>query len=331
MIPKEMMRSVRDYASPDNRRAIVQILNTVVPYLLLWVGMALTLTHGYPLWTTLLLLAPAVFLHVRMFILFHDCCHLSFFSNVRMNRIAGFILGVVTFTPYGAWSQEHLRHHQTVADLERRGVGDIWTLTVREYQDASRGKRLLYRLVRHPLVLFGLGPVWLFAVSNRCLLKGTSKEGRRSVWTTNLGIALMVTILGVALGWRHYLLILIPVVYLSGVMGIWLFYVQHQFDATHWYPRREWDFVNASLYGSSYYKLPQVLQWLTGNIGLHHVHHINARIPNYNLQACYDGTVALQDVPPVTLRKSFGAARLKLWDEEREKLISFADVPKRDA
>jgi omega-6 fatty acid desaturase (delta-12 desaturase) len=297
---KELQQSIRPFATPDHKKSIVQLLNSSLPYIALWGAMIAAFAWGLPYWVVLLLIVPTAFFQVRLFIIFHDCCHQSFFRSRRTNEIVGTILGILTFTPYASWGREHLDHHATVANLDKRGTGDVWTMTVQEYRGASTAKRLAYRLVRNPFVMFGLGPIWVFLLFHRLFPKGASAKEKRGVMLTNLALAVMVVGMGLLIGWKAYLLIQLPLIYISGMMGIWLFYVQHQFDPTHWAPQKDWDFMRASLDGSSYYKLPKILQWLTGNIGLHHVHHINARIPNYNLQACLDSTPILNQVEPVT-------------------------------
>ncbi len=323
---KELQAAVRKYTRPNPAKYTWQLLNTVLPYIVLWGMMIASVVVGLSYWVTLsLILATSIF-QVRIFIIFHDCCHRSYFKSQAMNRFWGTIMGIVTFTAYDAWAGEHLTHHSSVADLSRRGVGDIWTLTVSEYHAASRWKQFLYRTFRNPFVLFGLGPIWVFLIFNRMFQKGMSKRERWSIVFTNLAILGVAGILSLTIGWQNYLLIKLPIIYLSGAFGIWLFYVQHQFDPTHWYDHDKWDFVTASLNSSSYYKLPKVLQWMSGNIGLHHVHHANARIPNYHLQACLDNTPSLQNVVPMTLLDSLKTIRMNLWDESMQKLVSFRSL-----
>ncbi|MFC2170884.1 fatty acid desaturase [Calditrichota bacterium] len=320
---KDLQQFVRKYTVPDVKKSILQLLDSFLPYIAFWALMILSIKGGYPYWVTFIMILCATIFHIRIFIIFHDCCHQSFFESRVANRVIGTILGVLTFTSYESWGDEHLTHHSTVADLDRRGTGDIWTMTVNEYRNASKQQKFLYRLYRHPLVMFGLGPIWVFFIYNRFFYKGTSARIKNGVVITNL--ALLVILLGMTatVGLKTYLLIQIPIMYLGGVIGIWLFYVQHQFDPTHWYPHEDWDFLTAALNSSSYYKLPKVLQWISGNIGLHHVHHVNARIPNYNLQACLNETPLLQKVAPMTLLDSFKSIQMHLWDENQKKLVSF--------
>jgi omega-6 fatty acid desaturase (delta-12 desaturase) len=260
---------------------------------------------------------------VRVFIFFHDCCHGSFFASRRANRIFAYVTGVLTFTPFEAWWQPHARHHATAGNLDKRGKGDIWTLTVEEYEAATPRVRFAYRLFRNPLILFALGPVVLFILGYRIPGKGATQEARRSVLLTNLALLAILGISSVTIGLHTYLLIQLPVMALTGAMGIWLFYVQHQFEDVYWSRNESWDPFRAALQGSSYYKLPRVLQWFSGNIGLHHVHHLRPRIPNYNLQACHDAIPALQEVPTITLGASVKLVFLTLWDESSQTLLGF--------
>jgi acyl-lipid omega-6 desaturase (Delta-12 desaturase) len=319
----ELYKMVRPYSQPDVRKATWQLINTFVPYATLWALMIFTIQRGYSYWITLALAVPAAFFLVRIFIFFHDCCHRSFFASDTANTVLGYITGILTFTPYHEWRHSHNHHHATVADLDRRGTGDVWTMTVEEYRNASWWQRLAYRLYRHPLVTFGLGPMFIFLLSQRVPGKGADKEVVRSVMITNLAILAILGLAAVTIGVRTYILIQLPVILIAGTLGVWLFYVQHQFEGVYWARHENWEPLRAALEGSSYYKLPEVLRWLTGNIGLHHVHHVRPRIPNYNLQACLDAVPALQDVNPLTVGRSLKSPWLDLWDEERQQLIRF--------
>jgi len=325
---KELHQQTARFMVPSLKRSLGQLANTFLPYIALWVMMVYTMNHGYPYWATLIMVLPAAALLIRVFIIFHDCCHTSFFKSQRANQLLGFFFGMLTFTPYGEWGTAHLEHHSTVANLERRGVGDVWTMTVEEYKNAGFWLRLGYRLVRNPFVMFGLGPIYVFFIKNRFSHKGASRREWMSVLLTNLAILGILVLAYFTIGLKTYLLIQVPIEYMAGVFGIWLFYVQHQFDPTHWYPPERWDYMTASIFSSSYYKLPKVLQWISGNIGLHHVHHINPRIPNYSLQACLDATPFLQQVVPLTLGKSLKSINMNLWDEEQDRLVSFRSLRK---
>jgi len=314
------------YQQPDLRKAVWQLVNTFVPYVALWVLMVLAVRRGYSYWITLALAVVAAGFLVRIFIFFHDCGHQSFFASRRANAVLGWICGILTFTPFDDWSHGHATHHATAADLDRRGTGDVWTMTVDEYRSAPRGRRLAYRLFRNPFVLLGLGPIGSFLLSARFPHKGASRRDTLSVVLTDLAIAALIGVLSATIGLRTYVLIQLPVILIAGAVGIWLFYVQHQFDGVYWARHETWNRLDAALKGSSYYKLPRLLQWFTGNIGLHHIHHIRPRIPNYNLQRAYDEVPALRTVEPLTLRSSLRSLRMNLWDEARQKLVSFRSL-----
>jgi omega-6 fatty acid desaturase (delta-12 desaturase) len=262
--------------------------------------------------------------------MFHDCCHGSFLRSRRGTRIIGTILGVLTFTPFGDWRHAHGIHHSSSGNLDRRGVGDIWTMTVREYQRSSKRERMQYRLFRHPLVMFGLGPIYTFLIRNRFPGSYATKAERANLALTNGAILAIAAAASLTIGIVPYLLIQLPVVVIAGVGGIWLFYVQHQFDPSYWARDEEWESVAAALHGSSHYRLPPVLQWLSGNIGLHHIHHLLPRIPNYRLQQCLEAIPELQLERPLTIARSIRSVRLNLWDEANGELVSFAEVARQD-
>jgi omega-6 fatty acid desaturase (delta-12 desaturase) len=278
------------------------------------------------LWLTIPLAVLAAGFLVRIFIIFHDCAHGSYFEARRTNRVVGFIAGVLTFSPYDHWRWEHAIHHRSAGDLDRRGIGDVWTMTVQEYIAASRGRRLKYRLVRHPLILFVIAPLFVFAVRQRFASSKAEGPQRRSVWWMNLALLCMVVTLGSIFGWGPYLLIQGIVIAVAGAAGLWLFYVQHQFEDVYWERGEHWDYTAAALRGSSYYKLPRVLQWLSGNIGFHHIHHLSPRIPNYNLQKCHESDRLFQQVKPITLRASFKSLKFRFWDEQSKRLVGYAFI-----
>ncbi|MEY3289264.1 MAG: fatty acid desaturase [Pseudomonadota bacterium] len=282
--------------------------------------------QGFPYWITLLFTIPASGFLVRIFILFHDCCHGAFFPSRRANRLLGYIAGIIAFTPFEDWQRTHVIHHSASGDLDRRGVGDIWTLTVKEYLCASRLKRFTYRFFRNPLFLFIIMPLVLFLMVQRFSSPGARKRERNSVIFTNIALVAIVTVMSLTLGFQNYLLIQLPVIMMAASIGMWLFYVQHQYEGVCWMRHESWDLTRAGLEGSSYYKLPKVLQWIVGNIGLHHIHHVKANIPNYNLQRCYNEIVALHIATPLTLRKSLKSLWLNLWDEQKQKLVSFRSI-----
>ena len=313
----------KPFARANHRRAVTQLLNTGLPFLLLIAG----LIYGgrdHPL-LTLPLVLPAAFLLVRLFIIQHDCGHGSFFASRKANDFLGRVLGVLTLTPYVFWRTSHAIHHANSGKLDLRGVGDITMLTVDEYRALSWSRRLLYRAYRHPIVLFGLGPFYMYVLKNRIPTVGL--RGHRKVWGsifgTNLALAAIAVLILLTVGARAFTLAYLPVVLLAASVGIWMFYMQHQFERAYWATGPDWDFHAAALQGSSFYDLPIVLHWLTGFIGFHHIHHISSKIPNYNLRDCFDQTPELRCVRHLTFRDSLSCFRLTLWDEERQRLVSF--------
>jgi omega-6 fatty acid desaturase (delta-12 desaturase) len=316
-------RSTTAYAQPCLGKSLWQIVNTLVPYFLLWVLMVVTVQRDYPYWTTLMLAVAAGGMLIRIFILFHDCCHGSFFASQRANRILGYVTGVLTFTPFDDWRLAHNRHHATAGDLDRRGVGDIWTLTTEEYLAAPLWQRFVYRFYRNPIVLFGPGAALLFLFVQRLCTNGAGQRERRSVLRTNLMLLVVAALATWTIGLRTYLLVQLPVIVIGGGLGVWLFYVQHQFDNAYWVRHESWDPLKVALEGSSYFKLPKIFQWLTGNIGLHHIHHVRPNIPNYNLQRCQDEISAFQVVKVITLAASLRSLQLSLFDEKLGKPVSF--------
>lgn len=312
-----------NYRNASTGKATWQVVNTVIPYLGLLYLMVWLIRQGAPYVLTLLPTVLAAAFMVRIFILFHDCVHGSLYPKVGLNTFFGHVFGLFVFTPFDDWRFSHLRHHATYANLDVRGFGDIWTLTRREYEESSGAKRLAYRLFRSPLVMLGLGAVFTFLVRFRLPTRKTTRKERMSLLFTNLLIVIVVMIAVKTIGWRTYLLIQLPVIWMAGAAGIWLFYVQHQFEGVYWARKGEWDALRAAMEGSSFYRMPVMLRWITGNIGYHHVHHLNARIPNYRLKECYCAIPALQDKLPLTIMRSLSAIRLKLWDEERKRMIGF--------
>jgi omega-6 fatty acid desaturase (delta-12 desaturase) len=315
---------VARYQKPSAGRALWQLVNTLVPYVGLWYLMYLSLAVSYWLVVPLALLAAAFL--VRVFIIFHDCGHGSFFKSPSANRILGVITGVLTFTPYYHWRWEHAIHHSSSGDLDRRGTGDVWTLTVQEYLEASRWKRFAYRLARNPIVLFVLAPLFLFLVWQRIPNPKSTGRERRSIYWTNLGLLGMALAMSWLFGWKAYLVIQLSIMAVAGSAGVWLFYVQHQFEGVYWERGADWDYTTAALKGSSFYKLPRVLQWFSGNIGFHHIHHLSPRIPNYHLEKCHRAEPLFQTVKPVTLLSSFKSFTFRLWDEQRRKLVGYGHL-----
>jgi omega-6 fatty acid desaturase (delta-12 desaturase) len=309
------------YQKPSVGRGVWQIVNTLVPYAALWYLMYLTL--GVSWWITVPLAILAGAFLVRVFIIFHDCGHGSFFKSRKANDTLGFITGVLTFAPYYHWRWEHAVHHTTSGDLDRRGLGDIWTLTVQEYLESSRWQQLAYRLARNPVVLFVIAPFFLFLIKLRLPKAKAGKRERHSVYWTNLAVFGLAAGLAWVFGIKAYLLIQLTVMAVAGSAGLWLFYVQHQFDGVYWERTDEWDYTTAALQGSSFYKLPRILQWFSGNIGYHHIHHLSSRIPNYNLEKCHEAHLLFQSVKPVTLFSSLKSFTFRLWDEQRRKLVGY--------
>ena len=326
-IHHDAKRSLRDiiapYARPDNKRAVAQLLNTGLPFLILVA--ALLYGVGRYGWAAIPLAAPTAILLVRLFMFQHDCGHGSFFKSRRANDLLGRTLGVLTLTPYAFWRTSHAVHHATSGNLDRRGVGDVTTLTVREYLSLPAWRRVLYRLYRHPLVLFGIGPTYLFIIRHR-IPTGNPLRHRQS-WTSILGtdavIAAVLVLLVVTAGPRSLLLGYAPMMLLASSIGVWLFYIQHQFEDTYWAAEAEWDFGTAALQGSSFYDLPRILHWLTGYIGFHHIHHLSSKVPNYHLRACFEQNSELWQAKRLTLLDSLRCPRLALWHEKQRRLVPF--------
>ena len=319
-------KELSKYEKPDSRKAAGQILNTFVPYIGLWAAMIWIVRSQTSLWYLCPLVLLAAGLTVRIFIMQHDCGHGSFLKSHSANRILGMVCGVITFTPNDDWKHEHAAHHAAAQDLERRGIGDIQTLTTEEFRNASPRKRLYYRLFRNPFVLFVVGPFFQFVLAHRFTHKRSGPRERQSVLITNAALVGLVALASVTIGLRTYLLIQGPIIAVAASLGVWLFYVQHQYDDVYWEHHAEWDPIRAALEGSSYYRLPKLLQWFSGNIGLHHIHHLRPRIPNYHLQKCYDEVPELQKARTLTLFESFKCINLHLWDEQTRQMVSFRNL-----
>jgi len=315
---------VAKYQNPSLQRSLWQVANTLIPYFVLLTLMYVSLSYSY--WITLALALPAGGLLTRSFIIFHDCGHGSFFKSQRANNLLGTICGLMVFTPYYQWRFEHAVHHATSGDLDRRGVGDIFTLTVDEYLKLPRWGRYKYRLYRSPIVMLGLGPWFTFLISQRFVNPISKKRERFSVYFSNLFIVALLVVAAHTIGIKELLMIQLPVAFIGGLGGIWMFYIQHQFEGTYWQRHEEWDYATAAIRGSSYFKLPRVLQWFTGNIGFHHIHHLSSRIPNYALQKCMEENPEFQNVTTITLWSSIKSLGLNLWDEEGRRLVSFRQL-----
>ena len=313
--------NVTRFQSASLGKARWQVINSFVPYVLLWVAMVYALAVSYWLMLPLAILA-AGFL-ARIFIIFHDCGHASFFKSKRANHVVGAIAGVVNLTPFLHWRWQHALHYGTAGDLDRRGSGDIWTLTVQEYLQSTRWRRFAYRLARSPIVLFVIAPLYVFVVHHRFAVSGAPERERQSVRHTNWVLLAVTLVMSAAIGLKAFLLIEFTVSAIAGAVGLWLFYVQHQFEGAYWARSEEWSYTAAALKGSSFYKLPRILQWFTGNIGFHHIHHLNPRIPNYHLQRCHDADPFFKTIKPVTLLASLKTLTFRLWDEQRNAFVGF--------
>jgi len=315
------------YQKPSWARATWQIVNTICLYAASWVLMYFLAQIS--LWLAIPIAVINGGLLVRVFIIFHDCGHGSFFKSRRANDILGFITGLLTNTPYQHWKWEHSVHHASSGHLGRRGTGDVWTLTVEEYIASSRWKKFAYRLARNPIILFLVAPMFLFLVIERFPSSKASPRAKRSVWIMNGAIFTLALSLIAIFGFLPWLVIQFTTLSVAYTSGVWLFYVQHQFEDTYWEEGDDWDFTDAALQGSSFYKLPKILQWFSGNIGYHHIHHLSPRIPNYNLERCHHSDPMLEDVKPLTLLRSLKSINFRLWDEEGKKLIGFRQMRKQ--
>ena len=315
---------VAKYQRPILSYSLGQIATALIPYFTLLYAMYLSLSASYAI--TLALSVPAAGFFVRIFIIMHDCGHGSFFKSRKANQLWGFVTGLLTFVPSYSWSHEHAMHHAAAGNLDNRGTGDIWTLTLQEYLAFPRWKRMWYRIYRNPVVMFGVGPLYLFLIRYRFWRRQDRSRARWSTIGTNVVLLGIVLVMSLSVGLKAYLMIQLPILLLGAMSGVWLFYVQHQFEGTYWERREKWSFVQEALEGSSFYKLPRVLQWFTGNIGFHHVHHLSPRIPNYHLQKCHESHAMFTAVKPLTLRSSWQSLTYRLWDEEEKKLVSYGYI-----
>lgn len=320
----DWMTIISRYNKPNALKSWWQVVNSMGPYIILWILMIKSIEISY--WLTLLLSIFAAGFMVRIFIIFHDCGHGSFFKSKLLNRIVGIVTGLIVFTPYNKWHHEHKIHHQTVGNLDKRGVGDVMTLTVDEYQKLSKWKKLYYRIYRNPVVLFGIAPIIIFTIAQRFPKKYMNMTERLYVHLSSLVLAAAVFALILLIGWKTFLLVQIPILYIATAHGVWLFYVQHQFRDVLWAKADDWDYMNTALKGSSMFKLPLLLNWFTGNIGYHHIHHLSPMIPNYNLKKCHRENAIFQEVKPITFWGAFESALLKLYDEKSGRLVKFSEI-----
>ncbi|WP_227936752.1 fatty acid desaturase [Alkalihalobacillus deserti] len=323
---REWKKKLAPYENPRISASVWQLINSVGSFFLLWVLAYLSLSFSF--WLTLLCAIPAAGFLVRTFIIFHDCTHYSFFKSRKANEVVGMITGLFTFCSFEQWKRSHTTHHASNGNLEKRGVGDVWTMTLQEYADATWLKRFFYRTYRNPIVMFLIGPLYLFLIDYRFNTKDASKKERMNVWLTNIILVAIVLLLGFTLGWKAYIYVQLPIFYIATFSGVWLFYVQHQFEDGYFEHNDNWNFVEAALKGSSFYKLPKVLQWFSGNIGFHHVHHLNSRVPNYHLEKAHESDPELQNVPTLTLLTSLKSLTFKLWDDQSKRFIGNRDIRK---
>ncbi|THE10246.1 fatty acid desaturase [Bacillus timonensis] len=321
---RSLRKQVAPYEKSNFKASLFQLFNTLVPYLGLWALAYYSLNISYIL-TFVIGVIAAGFL-VRIFIIFHDCCHHSFFKNRKANKVIGTIAGILTLFPYSKWGHDHSVHHATSSNLDKRGTGDIWVMTVAEYMEATPWKRLCYRIYRNPFVMFILGPIFVFLIENRFNRRKARKNERINTYITNVGIVGLAAILCVAIGWQSFLIVQGTIFMVSGIAGVWLFYVQHTFEDSYFEEDENWEYVKAAVEGSSFYKLPKPLQWLTGNIGYHHVHHLSPRVPNYKLEEVHNQTAPLQHVPTITLKTSLKSLKFRLWDEDEKVFVGYGKI-----
>lgn len=320
----QLKQQVAPFEQIDTPASLWQLVNTLVPLFALWYAAYVSLAVSY--WLAIPFLIAASGFMVRTFILFHDCCHQSFFKSRRANDILGTILGVLTLVPYQQWKNAHAIHHSTSGNLDKRGTGDLWILTVDEYLASPFWRRIAYRIYRNPLVMFGAGPIGVFLVQYRFNRKGARGKERIGNYLTNVLLVGLYSLLIWAIGWQSFLLIQGPIFMLSGSLGIWLFYVQHQFEDSYFEHKEKWSYVSAAVEGSSYYKLPAWLQWITGNIGFHHVHHLSPKVPNYRLAQAHEASVPLQQATTIDIPQSLKSLRFHLWDERTKQFIGFREL-----
>ena len=321
---RDWISVISRYNRPQLLKSWWQIINSVGPYIILWIVLIKTIDTGW--WLTLLLAIPTAGFLVRIFIIFHDCGHGSFFKSHRMNKIIGIITGIIVFTPYHKWHHDHKIHHQTVGNLDKRGTGDVNTLTVEEYLSLSGWEKLSYRFYRNPFFLFGIAPILLFTIQNRFTKSYMSVREKVYVHLTTLALIVIISGLVLLIGWKTFLMIQLPILYIATVHGVWLFYVQHQYRNVLWEDESSWDYKTTALHGSSWFKLPAVLNWFTGNIGYHHIHHLSPMIPNYNLKKCHYENTMFHIVRPITFFSAFGSLMLRLYDVKNKRMIRFSEI-----
>ena len=321
---KDWIEIISGYNRPDNLKSWWQIINSAGPYFILWVVMVKTIDVSY--WLTLGLAVLAAGFMVRIFIIFHDCGHGSFFKSQKMNKVIGIITGFIVFTPYHKWHHDHKIHHQTVGNLDRRGIGDVNTLTVEEYLKLSKWKKFAYRFYRNPFFLFGVAPILLFVIQHRFTKGYMTFREKMYVHLTSLALIVTIAIVIMLIGWKTFLLIQLPILYIATIHGVWLFYVQHQYRDVLWEEETGWDYKTTALHGSSWFKLPGLLNWFTGSIGYHHIHHLSPRVPNYNLRKCHYENTLFHSVRPLTFFSAFESLFLRLYDVKNKRMIRFSEI-----
>lgn len=317
----DINKNIEKYLKPSLGRSIWQITNTFIPYVGLWILIVYSLSVSY--WLTAFLILLAAGFLVRLFIIFHDCGHGSYFKSQKVNRLVGMFLGILAFTPYDKWHNQHMRHHGTVGNLDKRGVGDVWTMTKEEYLASDKWNRIKYRIYRNPLVMFGIGSLYVFLIQNRLTKKEMIRKEKLNIYFTNIVLLVIFTGMSFAIGFGTYVIIQLSIIYIAAISGLWLFYLQHQYEDVSWFRTKDWNYRTVAMEGSSFVKFPKLLQWFSGNIGFHHIHHLNARIPNYYLNKCYRENKIFKEVKPVTFLLALRSLRLRLWDEQIQKMVSF--------
>lgn len=320
----EWRKDISPFEKSQIGRSTWQIINTIVPFFALWYIAYLTLSVSF--WLSLMPSILAAGFLVRTFIIFHDCCHRSFFKSKLANEILGNITGVMTLCPYMQWKYSHSVHHTTNGNLDKRGTGDIWVMTVEEYLAAPMKTKIAYRIYRNPITLFGIGPVYIFLIDYRFNRKDAKMNEKLNTYLTNFAIIGAIVAMTLLIGWQAFLLIQVPIFLVSSIAGVWMFYVQHQFEEGYFEEDESWDYVQAAIKGSSFYKLPAFISWMTGDIGYHHVHHLSPRVPNYHLQKAHEKNELLQKAYTITFWESIKTIRFRMWDEEEKKFIGFREL-----
>jgi acyl-lipid omega-6 desaturase (Delta-12 desaturase) len=321
------IKIVTKYSHPDHAKSWWQFSVNLLLYSIAWFLMFESLSVSY--WITLGLSLPAAGMLVRLFIIYHDCGHGSFFRSQKISDMMGIFIGIITFTPYYHWSNNHQVHHDTAGNLDKRGIGDVWTMTVDEYLKSSKWEKIKYGLYRHPITMFLIGAPYVFIIGNRFTKKYMTKKSRTSVYITNICLAVFIAAMCLLVGVKAFILIQLPIICVAGIGGFWLFYVQHQFEPSYWARNDSWDYKRMALEGSSFYKLPAIFRYFSGNIGFHHIHHLGPRIPNYNLSRCHRENELFSGVKPLTFAQSLRTLSYRLWDEKANELISFRKLGQR--